>query len=190
MKVAIRKLDVSCINRNGIGFSTASLGLVQISPLQAAVLGGQIDLVAELLLLGADPDAAMRGSQCWKSARSGILQLLVGDVNQGGASRPILAAVLSDSQEVEAKIRMLLAQPRLSLAVMDDWIVPEQHAREHGHDIAAELIKDEVLICCGGFKFASVTVTFELSRGWTTISAPEYIQHEMGVYVPVPLLCW
>ena len=120
-----------------------------VLPLVPAVLGKHYDVVVLLLSHGDDPngDFVMAcGAYCSTSA---ILQLLIdsgGDVNRNSAGQPpLFTAVGSSKGDVDARVRVLLAQPSLDLtAKLTNGKTAEQYARDRNKPALADMIAHEV----------------------------------------------
>ena len=112
-----------------------------------------LDAIRLILSLGADPSREVYGAVY---SRSEILQLLIdagGDVNHKGGSfslHPIFAAVGAESdgstsgRDIESMVQVLLAQPRLDLAVFSEGNSPDELAQLRNYVRAADMIRAEV----------------------------------------------
>ena len=117
----------------------------KLLPLAAAVAGEDHDMVVWLLSHGADPNGDRVMVEGAFHGTTGILQLLIdvgGDVNRNGCpEQPLFGAVWDNSED---KVRVLLAQPSLNLAIKYGGKTPVQYARDNSRQVPADMIAQEV----------------------------------------------
>ena len=118
------------------------------TPLAAATSRQQMKLVRHLLGVGADPNGQDVMSSAVLSATPDILRLLLdagGDLNKSNGrvlAPPVFATALAGG-DVEAKLRLLLAEPGLDLTAT--FISgPEAFALSRDKPVVAAMIHDEV----------------------------------------------
>ena len=134
--------DGASVNEEGL----APGWTVTLPPLAVAAFKKHDAVVVWLLSHGADPNGSAVMYHCIWHCTADMLQVLIdtgGDVNvENGGERPLFTAVRDNSVD---KVRVLLAQPSLDLAITnEDGAPPDRYARDWSMLGLADMIAQEV----------------------------------------------